>query len=161
MKYILPVIFLIFTIVGCNDDDKANMPQLQIVEVFVNDDETNYADNLQDITGLTIGDKIDIKVLLDGNGADLMTLNVRENEGHLRNVLSYDDKDVTDDPNFTKPQEGTLVFVDGVSSSVVTIHTNVVSRADHYYYIHFYLSSKAQVEGAEYLLPLPVGAQAD
>ena len=90
-------------------------------------DEKDYANQREELPALKVGDEVKAFLLLDGNGAEVST------EGNLTDV-----------------EKGQLRFKDGVSKAkimVIATIKQVDKNGD--VKLEFYLSSKAECEGAQ------------
>lgn len=129
-------------------------PVIEITKVYVNDDEeddneVNYAKALESIPMLSVGDQVDITLQLSGSGADLKTFQLNADQEVNTNLL-YSDQDVSTTQGLTDVENGRLRFVDGVESTELTVKALVKAvKKGEETKLFFYLSSKAESEGAE------------
>ena len=120
---------------ACSDSGES--PVITIERLYVNtgpdsedskgEDYTNQKDNLP---ALKVGDKVNAFLLLDGNGAELKTFKLQNDEA-VKAELRYEKAEVSTEGNLTDEEKGQLRFKDGDVK------------------LAFYLSSKAECEGAQ------------
>lgn len=143
------VLFLLPLFLGaCSNSEES--PVITIDKLLVNDDkEVNYANHMDELPVLKVGDKIDALLSLDGNGSELKTFKL-QNDDEVKTELLYEKTEVTTEGNLTDEQKGQLRFKDGVTVSRVLVHATV-DRVDKNGDVKliFYLSSKAECEGAQ------------
>ena len=99
-------------------------------------DEKDYANQRDELPALKVGDEVKAFLLLDGNGAELKTFNEKT--------------EVSTEGNLTDVEKGQLRFKDGVSKAkimVIATIKQVDKNGD--VKLEFYLSSKAECEGAQ------------
>ena len=127
---------------ACSDSGES--PVITIERLYVNtdpdsedskgEDYTNQKDNLP---ALKVGDKVNAFLLLDGNGA-------------VKAELRYEKAEVSTEGNLTDEEKGQLHFKDGVTQTRVMVKAtieHVDKNGD--VKLAFYLSSKAECEGAQ------------
>ena len=88
-------------------------------------------------------------LLLDGNGAELKTFKL-QNDDEVDTKLFYEQTEVSTEGNLTDVEKGQLRFKDGVSKAkimVIATIKQVDKNGD--VKLEFYLSSKAECEGAQ------------
>ena len=132
---------------ACSDSGES--PVITIERLYVNtgpdsedskgEDYTNQKDNLP---ALKIGDKVNAFLLLDGNGAELKTFKLQNDEAVKAEVST--------EGNLTDEEKGQLRFKDGVTQTRVMVKAtieHVDKNGD--VKLAFYLSSKAECEGAQ------------
>ena len=130
---------------ACSDSGES--PVITIERLYVNtdpdsedskgEDYTNQKDNLP---ALKVGDKVNAFLLLDGNGAELKTFKLQNDEAVK----------VSTEGNLTDEEKGQLRFKDGVTQTRVMVKAtieHVDKNGD--VKLAFYLSSKAECEGAQ------------
>lgn len=150
------VLFLLPLFLGaCSDDEKS--PVITIEKLFVkvenseggDGDEKNYANCTDELPAVKVGDKVDALLSLDGNGFDLKTFNLQSDDD-VRAELRYDEGLVSTEGNLTDKEKGQLRFKDGVSKAKVLVNA-IVEHVDKNgnVKLSFYLSSKAECEGAQ------------
>ena len=120
---------------ACSDSGES--PVITIERLYVNtdpdsedskgEDYTNQKDNLP---ALKVGDKVNAFLLLDGNGAELKTFKLQNDEA-VKAELRYEKAEVSTEGNLTDEEKGQLRFKNGDVK------------------LAFYLSSKAECEGAQ------------
>ena len=104
-------------------------------------DEKDYANQRDELPALKVGDEVKAFLLLDGNGAELKTFKL-QNDDEVDTKLFYEKTEVS--------TEGNLRFKDGVSKAkimVIATIKQVDKNGD--VKLEFYLSSKAECEGAQ------------
>ena len=139
---------------ACSDSGES--PVITIERLYVNtdpdsedskgEDYTNQKDNLPALKG---GDKVNAFLLLDGNGAELKTFKL-QNDDEVDTKLFYEQTEVSTEGNLTDVEKGQLRFKDGVSKAkimVIATIKQVDKNGD--VKLEFYLSSKAECEGAQ------------
>ena len=100
-------------------------------------------------TSLKVGDEVKAFLLLDGNGAELKTFKL-QNDDEVDTKLFYEQTEVSTEGNLTDVEKGQLRFKDGVSKAkimVIATIKQVDKNGD--VKLEFYLSSKAECEGAQ------------
>ena len=133
---------------ACSDSGES--PVITIERLYVNtdpdsedskgEDYTNQKDNLP---ALKVGDKVNAFLLLDGNGAELKTFKL-QNDDEVDTKLFYEKTEVSTEGNLTDVEKGQLRFKDGVSKAkimVIATIKQVDKNGD--VKLEFYLSSKA------------------
>jgi hypothetical protein len=96
-----------------------------------------------------VGDEVKAFLLLDGNGAELKTFKL-QNDDEVDTKLFYEKTEVSTEGNLTDVEKGQLRFKDGVSKAkimVIATIKQVDKNGD--VKLEFYLSSKAECEGAQ------------
>ena len=103
---------------ACSDSGES--PVITIERLYVNtdpdsedskgEDYTNQKDNLP---ALKVGDKVNAFLLLDGNGAELKTFKLQNDEA-VKAELRYEKAEVSTEGNLTDEEKGQLRFKDGV-----------------------------------------------
>ena len=91
---------------------------------------------------------------LDGNGAELKAFQLQNGE-EMKTELRYEKTEVTTEGNLTDEEKGQLRFKDGVTKTKVLVHAtieHVDKNGD--VQLSFYLSSKAECEGAQEVIDL-------
>lgn len=136
-------------------------PVITIEKLYVSTDpdgeETlseDYANRMDELPALKVGDKVDAFLALDGNGAELKTFKL-QNDDEMAVELLYEKTEVSTEGNLTDEQKGQLRFKDGVTNTKILVHASV----DHVdengnVQLSFYLSSKAECEGAQQIIDL-------
>ena len=90
----------------------------------------------------------------DGNGAELKSFQLQNGE-EMKTELRYEKTEVTTEGNLTDEEKGQLRFKDGVTKTKVLVHAtieHVDKNGD--VQLSFYLSSKAECEGAQEVIDL-------
>ena len=86
---------------------------------------------------------------MDGNGAELKTFKL-QNDDELDTKLFYEKTEVSTEGNLTDEEKGQLRFKDGVKQTRIMVRAtieHVDKNGD--VRLEFYLSSKAECEGAQ------------
>lgn len=140
---------------ACSDSGES--PVITIEKLFVevsseedgHKEKMDYANRMEEMPALKKGDKVDAILTLDGNGAELKTFQLQNDEA-LKTVLRYEESQVTTEGNLTNKEEGQLRFKDGVTQAKIMVEA-IVEHLDKNGDVRlaFYLSSKAECEGAE------------
>lgn len=154
------VLFLLPLFLGaCSDSGES--PVITIEKLYVNGDQEglnphgeNYANRMEELPALKVGDKLDALLSLDGNGAELKTFKL-QNDGEVKTELRYEKAEVSTEGNLTDEENGQLRFKDGVIQTKVLVRATVehVDKNGDVQ-LSFYLSSKAECEGAEEVIGL-------
>lgn len=156
MKKLLPFLLLPLLFAACSGNEPS--PVIEVAGVFVNDDETNYAKEIDKMPALNVGDEVDLTLLLNGSGADLKTFQL-SSDTEVKTELVYQDADVSKELDFTDVEKGRLRFVDGVESTELTVKAIVRTITKEDSKLVFYLSSKAECDGAQCEVSLKTGKQ--
>lgn len=117
--------------------------------VKTSSDEKDYANQREELPALKVGDEVKAFLLLDGNGAELKTFKL-QNDDEVDTKLFYEQTEVSTEGNLTDVEKGQLRFKDGVSKAkimVIATIKQVDKNGD--VKLEFYLSSKAECEGAQ------------
>ena len=112
-------------------------------------DEKDYANQREELPALKVGDEVKAFLLLDGNGAELKTFKLQNDEA-VKAELRYEKAEVSTEGNLTDEEKGQLRFKDGVTQPRVMVKAtieHVDKNGD--VKLAFYLSSKAECEGAQ------------
>ena len=112
-------------------------------------DEKDYANQRDELPALKVGDEVKAFLLLDGNGAELKTFKLQNDEA-VKAELRYEKAEVSTEGNLTDEGKGQLRFKDGVTQTRVMVKAtieHVDKNGD--VKLEFYLSSKAECEGAQ------------
>lgn len=111
----------------------------------------DYANKMDELPALKVGDKVDAFLFLDGNGAELKTFKLqKDNDEALDTKLNYEKNEVSTEGNLTDEENGQLRFKDGVTQTKVLVQATI-KQVDKNgdVRLEFYLSSKAECEGAQ------------
>ena len=99
---------------------------------------------------LKVNDEVTVSLKLDGNGEDLNTFIVKEEQEQLYiEDFQLPVQGVSSDKNFTKLEEGIVGFENGVRQVEVTVKARVQSVTDEDAILSFYLFSRAECDGAQ------------
>ncbi|WP_294630258.1 DUF5035 domain-containing protein [uncultured Bacteroides sp.] len=113
--------------------------------------EEDYANKMEELPVLKEGDEVKALLLLDGNGSELKTFTFQKDDNKaLTTHLVYEKSEVSTEGNLTNEKNGQLRFKDGVTTTRVMVQATV-SQVDKNgdVRLKFYLSSKAECEGAQ------------
>lgn len=152
------VLFLLPLFLGACSNG-ADSPVITIDKLLLNPDPEvgtpeNYANRMEELPALKVGDKVDAFLSLDGSGAELKSFKL-QNDDEIKAELLYEKNDVTTEGNLTDEQKGQLRFKDGVTKARVMVHATVehVDEKGNVK-LSFYLSSKAECDGAQEVIDL-------
>ena len=111
----------------------------------------DYANKMDELPALKVGDKVDAFLFLDGNGAELKTFKLqKDNDEALATKLVYQKTEVSTEGNLTDEENGQLRFKDGVTQTRIMVRATIAhvdKNGD--VRLELYLSSKAECEGAQ------------
>ena len=111
----------------------------------------DYANKMDELPALKVGDKVDAFLFLDGNGAELKTFKLqKDNDEALATKLVYQKTEVSTEGNLTDEENGQLRFKDGVTQTRIMVRATIAhvdKNGD--VRIEEDLSSKAECEGAQ------------
>ena len=142
MKKQLLAPLLLLLLAACSGS--AESPVIEITGFFIEGDTKDYSEDMASIPSLKVGDEVTVSLTLDGNGEDLNTFIVKEDQRQL-GIKDFDlPNGVSSDKNFTRPEEGIIKFEDGVRNTVLKVKMRVQTVADADAILSFYLSSKAE-----------------
>ena len=112
--------------------------------------EKDYANQRDELPALKVGDEVKAFLLLDGNGAELKTFKL-QNDDEVDTKLFYEQTEVSTEGNLTDVEKGQLRFKDGVSKAKIIRVIATIKQVDKNgdVKLEFYLSSKAECEGAQ------------
>lgn len=121
----------------------SDKPIMEIVGIYIDGDEEeiNYVDQFNKIPDLETGDVIDILFTLDGNGDDLRSFIVSNDNSTIETVLFFIGDEVS--PEFSELNNGIAVFVDGVNETGVTVKVKVKASLTNEKPISFHLNPKS------------------
>ncbi len=140
-------LFLAFSFSACTNSDGDDTPVINVLGVFLNDGDTNYARQWDALPVLTRRDTLDVIMKLDGKGADLKSFQgslLNDEQGSLIKIIleEANSEDISDDPNFTNRDEYRLGFVDGVATSEITARICIRTTQEEEIDLGFYLFVK-------------------
>ena len=78
--------------------------------------EKDYANQRDELPALKVGDEVKALLLLDGNGAELKTFRL-QNDDEVDTKLIFEKTEVSTEGNLTDVEKGQLRFKDGVSKA--------------------------------------------
>lgn len=140
---------------ACSDGGES--PLIKIEKLYVKTEsksadtstsEEDYANKMDELPTLKKGDEVNALLLLDGNGSELKTFKLQSDD-ELNTKLIYQKTEVSTEGNLTNEENGQLRFKDGVTRIVIMVRATVAhvdKNGDAK--LDFYLSSKAECEGA-------------
>lgn len=141
---------------ACSDNGESPMIKIEKLHVIAEStvegaEKENYANKMDELPVLKEGDEIKALLLLDGNGAELKTFKLqKDNDEALDTKLIYEKAEVSTEGNLTDEENGQLRFKDGVTHTRIMVRATIVhvdKNGD--VKMEFYLSSKAECEGAQ------------
>ena len=148
MKKLLLASLLPLTLASCSDT--AESPVIEITGFFINDNPVDYSREMEVLPVLKVNDEVTVSLKLDGNGEDLNTFIVKEEQEQLYiEDFQLPVQGVSSDKNFTKLEEGIVGFENGVRQVEVTVKARVQSVTDEDAILSFYLFSRAECDGAQ------------
>lgn len=149
-------ILLLFPFLLSSCLEKEEAPVITIEKLIVNtvDEQKNYANRLDELPALKPGDEVDAYLSLDGNGSELKTFKLQACD-ELKTKLLYEKSAVTTEENLTDEEKGQLRFKDGVIKTSILVKAAIEQvEANGEVKLAFYLSSKAEGEGAQEVIDL-------
>ena len=144
---------------ACSDGGESPIIKIEKLSVKVDSDNNSvegedYANKMDNLPTLKVGDEVEALLLLDGNGAELKTFKL-QNDEELATKLIYKEEEVSTEGNLTDEDKGQLRFKDGVTQSQVVVRATIEHVDENGdVKLEFYLSSKAECEGAEEVIGL-------
>ena len=149
---------------ACSDGGESPIIKIEKLSVKVDSDNIDsdnnsvegedYANKMDNLPTLKVGDEVEALLLLDGNGAELKTFKL-QNDEELATKLIYKEEEVSTEGNLTDEDKGQLRFKDGVTQSQVIVQATIEHVDENGdVKLEFYLSSKAECEGAEEVIGL-------
>ena len=143
MKKQLLAPLLLLLLAACSGS--AESPVIEITGFFIEGDTKDYSEDMASIPSLKVGDEVTVSLTLDGNGEDLNTFIVKEDQQQL-GIKDFDlPNGVSSEKNFTRPEEGIIKL----RNTVLKVKMRVQTVADADAILSFYLSSKAECESAQ------------
>ena len=86
----------------------------------------DYANKMDELPALKVGDKVDAFLFLDGNGAELKTFKLqKDNDEALATKLVYQKTEVSTEGNLTDEENGQLRFKDGVTQTRIMVRATI------------------------------------
>ena len=120
--------------------------------------EKDYANQRDELPALKVGDEVKALLLLDGNGAELKTFRL-QNDDEVDTKLIFEKTEVSTEGNLTDVEKGQLRGVSKAKIMVIATIKQVDKNGD--VKLEFYLSSKAECEGAQEEIGLKTKAEDD
>jgi hypothetical protein len=160
--FLFLVLNFLFSACKTSEDD---IPVIEIASLYVNDNETNYRDKIEDLPVLAIGDELTIDLKLTGKKMGLsrfviqerkaISQELNEEEKSKMNLFSmdieYNENEVSN--ALGKPEEGTLAFKDEVYTATVKVKFTIIAIAEEAAVL-FYLSGNGNNEAVKMELNL-------
>ena len=156
---------------ACANDEKS--PDIIVEALYItpngaaeNAVSKNFAEHMDELPSLQVGDEVEAFLALDGNGAELKTFTLH-NDDNVKAELHYKEAEVTTESNLTDEEKGQLRFKDGVVHTNLSVEATVEKvEPNGDVYLTFYLSSKAECEAAQEVIVLrttdkPADAETD
>lgn len=142
------ILFLLPLFLGaCSKSEES--PLIKVEKLYISDDaEVNYANDMEALPALKDGDEVTAGLLLDGNGSELKTFSL-EKDGQIDTKINYQSTEVSTEGNLTDEEQGRLRFKDGVTQTHVMVKATAHVDKEGNAKLIFYLSSKAECEGAQ------------
>ena len=155
MKKLLAFLLPVSLLTACISS--APSPVIEVAGLYINGDDTDYTQHMNEMPSLKLDDEMTISLKLDGNGEELNTFLVDTSEVNKQKVtIVFDevsDETLSKDKEFTDKDNGRLGFKDGVSQTLVGVKAKVRKITPEGVTFRFYLFSKpADCEGAKYEL---------
>lgn len=148
------ILFLLPLFLGaCSKSGES--PLIKVEKLYISGGaEVNYANDMEALPALKVGDEITAGLLLDGNGSELKTFSL-EKDDQIDTKINYQPTEVSTEGNLTDEDQGRLRFKDGVTQTHVMVKATVahVDKEGNAKLL-FYLSSKAECEGAQEVISL-------
>lgn len=142
---------------ACSDSGES--PVIKIEKLYVKTDsdsgsakEEDYANKMDELPALKEGDEVEALLLLDGNGSELKTFTLQnENDEEVEAKPRFlEESEISTEGNLTNENKGQYRFKDGVRQARVMVEATVAHVGkDGEVKLSFYLSSKAECEGAQ------------
>ena len=82
--------------------------------------EKDYANQRDELPALKVGDEVKALLLLDGNGAELKTFRL-QNDDEVDTKLIFEKTEVSTEGNLTDVEKGQLRFKEGVSKAKIMV----------------------------------------
>ncbi len=153
--FLLPLLWM-----GCSDS--VDSPVIEVKGLYIESDNAaeankNYADAMDELPVLSVGDFVKVNLLLDGNGSELKSFLLKSDE-NVDTQLYFEHTEVSDEENLTNPEHGQLRFSDGVDKARLMVKATVTAAdSEGNAKLIFYLSSKAECDGAQEEIELKTG----
>ena len=144
---------------ACSDSGES--PIIKIEKLSVNTDsdsdnskEEDYTNRMDNLPALKVGDKVNAFLFLDGNGAELKAFSLQKDD-ELDTKVFCNETEVSTEGNLTDKDKGQLRFKDGVIQARIMVRATIEHVDENGdVKLEFYLSSKAECEGAEEVIGL-------
>lgn len=110
----------------------------------------DYANKMDELPALKVGDEVKALLLLDGNGSELKTFTLQNDEEVKAKPNFLTESEISTEGNLTDESKGQYRFKDGVRQTKVEVEATVIHVNENgEVKLSFYLSSKAECEGAQ------------
>ena len=110
---------------ACSDSGESPVIKIEKLYAKVESDDENsgsgekdYANQRDELPALKVGDEVKALLLLDGNGAELKTFRL-QNDDEVDTKLIFEKTEVSTEGNLTDVEKGQLRFKDGGGSAGV------------------------------------------
>lgn len=141
---------------ACSKSEKCPIITVEKLCMTVDGKEENYADRIEQLPALEEGRPINAVLSLDGNGSELKSFKLQNDEG-VKVMLGWMQDEVSTEGNLTDKEKGQLRFKDGVTKATVMVYATVEPVGKNGdVKLNFYLSSKAECEGAQKVIDLKI-----
>lgn len=152
---------------ACSDSGES--PVIKIEKLYVKTEsdsdgakEEDYANKMDELPALKEGDEVEALLLLDGKGSELKTFTLQNDEEVKAKPRFLEESEISTEGNLTNENRGQYRFKDGVKQTRVMVEATVVHVGkDGEVKLSFYLSSKAECEGAQEEIGLKTKAEDD
>ena len=145
---------------ACSNSGESPVIKIEKLYVKVESDgdsakEEDYANKMDELPALKVGDEVKALLLLDGNGAELKTFTLQNDEEVKAKPKFLMESEISTEGNLTDESKtvatvGQYRFKDGVRQTKVEVEATVIHvNEDGEVKLSFYLSSKAECEGAQ------------
>ncbi|WP_288147654.1 DUF5035 domain-containing protein [Bacteroides acidifaciens] len=140
---------------ACSNSGESPVIKIEKLYVKVESDgdsakEEDYANKMDELPALKVGDEVKALLLLDGNGAELKTFTLQNDEEVKAKPKFLMESEISTEGNLTDESKGQYRFKDGVRQTKVEVEATVIHvNEDGEVRLSFYLSSKAECEGAQ------------
>ena len=144
---------------ACSDSGESPVIKIEKLYAKVESEDESSGSGEKDYANQR--DEVKALLLLDGNGAELKTFRL-QNDDEVDTKLIFEKTEVSTEGNLTDVEKGQLRFKDGVSKAkimVIATIKQVDKNGD--VKLEFYLSSKAECEGAQEEIGLKTKAEDD
>ena len=142
---------------ACSDSGESPVIKIEKLYAKVESDDENsgsgekdYANQRDELPALKVGDEVKALLLLDGNGAELKTFRL-QNDDEVDTKLIFEKTEVSTEGNLTDVAKAKIMVI----ATIKQVDKNGDVK------LEFYLSSKAECEGAQEEIGLKTKAEDD